>query len=182
MTMSLFDYTMSPDLIRGWIRKVSPFLKCKNKSKQEFEQKVRDVQKMINERDNIIDDYDELSPSSSERIMPFEFLYLLCNAKPRMETILALQPPRASIIKKDLGPFLDGEERRPELEKIFPYDIKADSIRHNPRERLLFDHAQEAKDTRIKILDMNNLFKEMQSRGKSSELENDTIKAQKREV
>ena len=113
--------------------------------------------------------------------MPFEFLYLLCNAKPRMETMLTLQPPRVSVIKEKLGQFYDGDERRLDLEQIFPYNIKANSTRHNPRERLLFDHALEAKDTRIKILDMNNLFKEMQSRGKSSELENDTIKARNRE-
>ena len=37
MTMSLFDYTMSPDLIRGWVKKVSPFLKCKDEAKLEFE-------------------------------------------------------------------------------------------------------------------------------------------------
>ena len=41
MTMNLIDYTMAPDLIKGWIKKVKPFLRCKDTSKHEFEQTIR---------------------------------------------------------------------------------------------------------------------------------------------
>ena len=37
MTMSLIDFTMPPELIKGWIKKVRPFLRCKEKGRQEFE-------------------------------------------------------------------------------------------------------------------------------------------------
>ena len=43
MTMALLDYTMSPDLIKGWFKKVRPFLKCEDKQRQEFDQTVRQV-------------------------------------------------------------------------------------------------------------------------------------------
>ena len=43
MTMSLFDYTMSPDLIKGWIKKLRPFLQCEDKSNLEFENLVKEV-------------------------------------------------------------------------------------------------------------------------------------------
>lgn len=53
MTMSLFDYTMSPELIKGWIKKVRPFLKCEDQSKQAFAKTVKDIQDKVAERDGI---------------------------------------------------------------------------------------------------------------------------------
>ena len=43
MTMALFDYTMAPELIRGWIKKVRPFLKCEDSTKLEFEKTVKEI-------------------------------------------------------------------------------------------------------------------------------------------
>ena len=73
--------------------------------------------------------------SSTDRIMPFEFLYLLCNARPRLEELATLMPPKIGIKKERLSDFYDGDERRPDLEQIWPFDYKNNSVRHNPHER-----------------------------------------------
>ena len=39
----MIDYTMSPDLIRGWIKKVRPFLYCEKNDKSEYKQALRSM-------------------------------------------------------------------------------------------------------------------------------------------
>ena len=111
MTMSLIDYTMAPELIKGWIKKVRPFLRCKDKSKQEFEQNIREEQEKIAERDGIDLELEEAG-SNNDRIMPFEFLYLLCNARPRLSELKTHMPIKTGVIKEKLSEFYDGDERR----------------------------------------------------------------------
>ena len=49
----------------------------------EFERIVRNIYADIIERDGIVQDAEESAiPSNAGRIMPFEFLYLLANARP----------------------------------------------------------------------------------------------------
>lgn len=85
--------------------------------------------------------------------------------------------------KEPLSEFYEGEERRPDLEWIYPFDTKGNSVRHNPRERMLLLHGLESKHARVKIIDMYNLFqqKELEKAGAFSQLENDTNKALKKE-
>ena len=45
MTMALFDFTLAPDLINKWIKRVQPFLYCESKTKKIFEDHVREEQK-----------------------------------------------------------------------------------------------------------------------------------------
>ena len=44
MTMALFDYTLAPDLINKWIKRVQPFLYGESKNKKMFEEHVREEQ------------------------------------------------------------------------------------------------------------------------------------------
>ena len=73
-------------------------------------------------------------PPIGGRIMPYEFLYLLCNAEPRMDILASKRPPKNDVIKEKLGDFFEGEERRPDLEWLYPYDISGNGKRHNARE------------------------------------------------
>ena len=75
-------------------------------------------------------------PSSANRIMPFEFLYLVTNARSRTEALLQQKAPEINVTKEYLSEFLDGDERRPDLEWIYPFDRFNNSRRYNPRERL----------------------------------------------
>ena len=100
--------------------------------------------------------------------MPFEFLYLVCNARPRLETMKELGVAKTGVTKEKLSEFFEGDERRPDLEQIYPFDIKGNSKRHNPREQLLQRHKLEAKDTRVRINDMRNLFRDLQKTGKET--------------
>ena len=167
MTMALFDYTMSPELIKGWIKKVRPFLKCEDPAKREFDATIRDAQEKFLDSQPADVEIDEPT-TSIPRILPFEFLYLICNAEPRMELMKQLKIKKTGVIKEKLSEFLDGEERRPDLEQLYPFDIKGNSKRHNPREQLLEHHAFEARDTKIVINDMRNLFKDLLKVGKES--------------
>ena len=54
--------------------------------------------------------------SIADRIMPFEFLYLLQNAKPRMEIMECMKPPSIEVEKIKISDFFEGEERRQDLE------------------------------------------------------------------
>ena len=92
-----------------------------------------------------------------------------------------LKIKKTGVIKEKLSEFLDGEERRPDLEQLYPFDIPGNSRRHNPREKLLEYHAAEAKDTKIVINDMRNLFKDLLKGGKDTLLEKDTIAFMKKE-
>ena len=175
MTMALFDHTMSPDLIRKWITKVQRFFKCHDVNQREFEETVRQVQQKVIDRDDCDFEVDD-DGSHAGRIMPFEFLYLLTNAKPRTNIISQLKCPDNNVYKYQLSEFYEGEVRRPDLEQVYPYDCEGNSVRHNPREQLLTQQQREAKDARIKIDDMRKMFKELQKPGQSnlSALERDT--------
>ena len=111
--------------------------------------------------------------------MPHEFLFLMCNARPRLEEMEILGVPENDNKKVKLSDFFDGEERRPDLEARYPYDIKGNSKRLNPREQLIGQHVLESTNCRIRINDMRNLFYEMAKTG--SHLEADTVKAMKKE-
>lgn len=80
-----------------------------------------------------MDDEDEAA-AAVPRIMPFEFLYLLTNASPRMEILKNLKVPKFNVKKEYLSEFFDNEERRQDLEQIYPYEIRGNSRRLNPRE------------------------------------------------
>lgn len=67
------------------------------------------------------------------------------------------------------------------MEQIYPFDIPGNSRRLNPREQLLSKHTHDAKDTRIMIPGMRNLFRELQKSGNTSQLEKDTIALMKKE-
>ena len=84
-----------------------------------------------NKYDNVMEE-----PSGANRIMPFEFLYLLTNARNRADALLKHKAPENNVTKEKLSEFFDGEERRPDLEWKYPFDIKNNSRRYNPRERL----------------------------------------------
>jgi len=111
MTMALFDYTMSPELIRSWFKKLRPFFKCEDKAKLEFERSVKEIQEKVMQRDGIQIEEEE-GGSTAGRIMPFEFLYLLCNARPRMVIMQTLQAPKPNVKKIKLGEFYENEDRR----------------------------------------------------------------------
>ena len=49
MTMALFDFTLEPDLITKWIKRVQPFLYCESKNKRLFEDNVKEEQKKFKE-------------------------------------------------------------------------------------------------------------------------------------
>ena len=180
MTMALIDYTLSPDIIRKWLNQVHRFLRSENKAQKEFEETVRQVQKKAMEAEGADYDIDEEAPIGG-RIMPYEFLYLLCNAEPRMDALASKRPPKASVIKEKLSDFFEGEERRPDLEWLYPFDTAGNSVRHNAREQLLAQYAAEAKGTTVRIDDMRNLFKEHQKNGNPSLLIRDTKALMKRE-
>lgn len=86
-------------------------------------------------RDGIDHDSDEGAATNTGRIMPFEFLYLLCNARPRMENMEKLTVYKTGVVKEKLSEFFEGEERRLDLEQIYPFDIPINSKRFNPREQ-----------------------------------------------
>lgn len=86
------------------------------------------------DREGIDVDEEDEGAASVPRIMPFEFLYLLTNASPRMERLKNLKAPKFEVQKVPLSEFFDSEERRQDLEQIYPYDIPGNSRRHNPRE------------------------------------------------
>ena len=65
--------------------------------------------------------------------MPNEFLYLLCNARPRMEILNELNVKRMDIEKNWFGECYEGEERRKDLELIYPFDVPGNKKRLNPR-------------------------------------------------
>lgn len=94
-----------------------------------------------------------------QRLMPSEFLYLLTNASPRIAKLQKLCIKRSDSEMRFLGEFMDGRDRRTDLESIYHYNIPFNFKRHNPRNQLLEQHALEAKDTRIVIDDMRTLFK-----------------------
>ena len=135
MTMSLIDFTMSPELIKAWIKKVRPFLRCEDSAKLEFEKTVKEIHQKLMKRDGIDHDSDEGAATNTGRIMPFEFLYLLCNARPRMENMEKLTVYKTGVVKEKLSEFFEGEERRLDLEQIYPFDIPINSKRFNPREQ-----------------------------------------------
>ena len=99
--------------------------------------------------------------------MPFEFLYLLCNARPRMEILNTLTVKKMDNEMKQLGEFMEGEERRKDLEQIYPFDVPGNRRRYNPRHQLQELHSLEAKDVRVTISDMRNLMKKDQRQGGS---------------
>ena len=78
----------------------------------------------------------EEEASNANRIMPFEFLYLLSNAKPRMEIMRDMRPPKNIVTKELFSEFFDGEEKRPDLEQVYPFDISGNKTRLNPREKI----------------------------------------------
>lgn len=179
MTMALIDFTMPPELICKWVKKVKPFLRCSDPSKQELERTVREVFKDLPKEpgeEPEDPEEEEVGPHTGERIMPFEFLYLLQNAVPRMQIMQTLTVKKSGVEKERLSEFFDGEERRLDLEQIYPFDIPNNSQRFNPREQLVEYHAAEAKDTRIQIDDMRALLKkeQLKSVAGQSALERDT--------
>ena len=87
------------------------------------------------EKDYADYDIDGEAPGG-DRIMPYEFLYLLYNAEPRLDKLANLHPPSNNVTKEKLGDFFEGEERRPDLEWLYPFDIPGNSKRHNAREQL----------------------------------------------
>ena len=104
---------------------------------------VREVQSKINGELGLEDEEEE-GPHVDQRITPSEFLYLLCNARPRMEILSTLTVKKMDIEKVRLGTtaegleidFYEGEERRKDLEKIYPFDIPGNKRRYNPRHQL----------------------------------------------
>ena len=139
MTMALFDYTLAPDLINKWIKRVAPFLYCESKAKKQFEEQVRAEQKKVIADTGISYNIEE-EASGANRIMPFEFLYLLTNARSRAEALTAQKAPEILVTKEFLSEFVDGDERRPDLEWIYPLDMinnRANFIKSIGRERAL---------------------------------------------
>ena len=133
--MALIDYTLSPDLIRKWLSQVHRYLRSEGKAQKEFEETVRRVQRKAMEADGADYDVDEEAPIGG-RIMPYEFLYLLCNAEEdrRLKTLASKRPPKINVVKQKLSDFFEGEERRPDLEWLYPFDHEGNSVRHNARE------------------------------------------------
>ena len=84
-----------------------------------------------------------------------------------MEILSTLTVKKMDIEKTRLGTtaegveidFYEGEERRKDLEKIYPFDIPGNKRRYNPRHQLQELHSLEAKDVRVTISDMRNLMK-----------------------
>lgn len=94
MTMALIDFTMSTALIAKWLAEVGPHLECAQPERKAFEKTVRAIQDKAKERvrreHGVAVDVDA---SSANRLMPHEFLFLLCNAKPRLETMTKIKHP-----------------------------------------------------------------------------------------
>ena len=43
MTMALFDYTMAPELIKGWLRKMKNYLDCNQPEVKEFHEQLEHI-------------------------------------------------------------------------------------------------------------------------------------------
>jgi hypothetical protein len=42
--MALFDYTMAPELIKGWVKKMRPHMECERAEIKKFQNELYDVQ------------------------------------------------------------------------------------------------------------------------------------------
>lgn len=98
-----------------------------------------------------------------------------------MDILASKKPPKFDVKKERLSDFLEGEERRPDLEWLYPFDCQGNSKRHNCREQMLATYAADAKGISVKIPDMSNLFKEASKSGNPSLLTRDTKALIKRE-
>ena len=108
----------------------------------------------------------DMPGASANRIQPFEFLYLLCNAEPRLEKIKSMHSVKVGPLKlvvepadSPVYPILKqiNKERRHDL------DLSEFHTRHNPREKLYQELAQ-SKNVKIRIADMGNALKELHDR------------------
>ena len=105
MTMALADFSMSTTLIAQWLEHsdVKDHLECQKEERKAFEETVRTIQEQHKERvwreKGVVIAVDG---TSAGRLLPHEFLFLLCNAKPRLETLE--QIPHPVINRKTVEP------------------------------------------------------------------------------
>ena len=182
MTMALLDFTMSTALISKWLRQVKPYLVCEQPERKVFEKTVRTIQEKHRERvRRETGETIEVDASSAGRLLPHEFLFLLCNAKPRLETMEQIRHPvinprtvESRCICEEYE--LQDPAHRMNRNRIF----NLDTIKNfNPRDNIyeLLDRADNAENARIRITGMEgtirskNLEQEVQNQIRKDKLQ-----------
>jgi hypothetical protein len=98
-TFRLINKAASDVLIKKWIKKNRPYFECEKKERKEFEKYVSKVEKDLKAEKQMTypDDKD-----STDRLFIHEFLFLLCNSKPRNEKITKLPKPEWTTERKSI--------------------------------------------------------------------------------
>ena len=91
--------TMSEELISYWIKKSRSLFECEKKERKELEKHKRLLEQQLKRKKNMNypDDKD-----STDMLFPHEFLFLLCNAKNRLDIISKMPKPEFTIEKKSI--------------------------------------------------------------------------------
>ena len=189
MTMALIDFTMSTALIRKWLSQVRPYLECEQPERKAFEKTVRTIQdkhkETIRKQLGVNIDVDA---SSANRIMPHEFLFLLANAKPRLETMERIKHPvvnpktvESRVVCEEYE--LQDPAHRMNRNRIF----NLDTIKNfNPRDNIyeVLDQENNAEACRVRITGMERTIRSGKNLEQDvlNQIKKDKLQAQKQEL
>eukprot|EP00347_Sterkiella_histriomuscorum_P008430 403345124 len=133
--LRLINRTMSEELIRSWIKKCRPQLECEKQDRKQFEKQVRQIERDLKEKKKL--NYPE-DQDSHDKLFPHEFLFLLCNARNRIDLMNNLPKPeftiqKTSIKQYDMQPL---DARR--LDKVYKVELKSmnGEVNYNPQSLL----------------------------------------------
>ena len=116
----LINKAASDVLIRKWIKKNRPFLECEKKERKDFEKYVGQVEKDLKVEKKMTYPDDQ---NSTDKLFIHEFLFLLCNTKPRNEMIHKLPKPEWTTERKSIKQY----EMQPldalRLDRLFKLNI-----------------------------------------------------------
>jgi len=117
----LINKTVSDVLIKKWIKKNRPYLECEKKERKEFEKYVSKVEKDLKAEKQMTypDDKD-----STDRLFIHEFLFLLCNSKPRNEMIPKLPKPEWTTERKSIKQYDMQALDALRLDRLFKIELK----------------------------------------------------------
>ena len=117
----LINKTASDVLVRKWIKKNRPYLECEKKERKEFEKYVSKVEKDLKAEKQMTypDDKD-----STDRLFIHEFLFLLCNSKPRNDMINKLPKPEWTTERKSIKQYDMQALDALRLDRLFKIELK----------------------------------------------------------
>jgi hypothetical protein len=95
----LINKTVSDKLVRKWIKVNKPYLECEKKERKDFEKYISKVEKDLKAEKNLTYPDDK---GSADKLFPHEFLFLLCNSKPRNEMLNKLPKPEWTTERKSI--------------------------------------------------------------------------------